>query len=70
MIAACVRNPATGKHELMLVSESQEIQMGQQADSQVIASTGLYSDPSLQSYIQNIGEKLAATSERPSLPGR
>ena len=30
-VAGCARNPATGKNELMLVSESQEIQMGQQA---------------------------------------
>jgi len=65
--AACVRNPATGKHELMLVSESQEIQMGQQADSQVIASIGLYPDPALQSYVQGLGTKLATTSERPNL---
>src|SRR5882672_7354390 len=64
---ACVRNPATGKHELMLVSESQEIQMGQQADSQVIASIGLYPDPALQSYVQSLRTKLATTSERPSL---
>jgi len=65
--AACVRNPATGKHELMLVSESQEIQMGQQADSQVIASIGLYPDPALQSYVQGLGTRLATTSERPNL---
>jgi predicted Zn-dependent protease len=67
-VAGCARNPATGENELMLVSESQEIQMGQQADSGVIASIGLYPDPSLQSYVQSLGEKLAATSERPKLP--
>src|SRR5258705_1581843 len=66
--AGCVRNPATGKQELMLVSESQEIQIGQQADSQVIASIGLYADPALQSYVQGLGTKLATTSERASLP--
>ena len=56
MAAGCARNPATGKNELMLVSESQEIQMGQQADSGVIASIGLYPDPSLQTYIQGASE--------------
>ena len=66
-LAGCARNPATGENELMLVSESQEIQMGQQADSQVITSIGLYPDPSLQTYVQGLGEKLAATSERPKL---
>jgi predicted Zn-dependent protease len=68
LLAACVRNPATGKSELMLVSESQEIQMGQQADSGVIQSIGLYPDPALQSYVTELGRKLAATSERPNLP--
>jgi predicted Zn-dependent protease len=66
--AGCARNPATGQNELMLVSESQEIQMGQQADSGVIQSIGLYPDPALQSYIGDLGKKLAATSERPNLP--
>src|SRR5207237_10445674 len=68
MAAGCARNPATGKNELMLVSESQEAAMGQQADSQVIQSIGLYPDPALQSYVQDLGKKLAATSERPNLP--
>lgn len=67
VLAGCVRNPATGKNELMLVSESQEIQMGQQYDSQVVASIGLYPNPSLQAYVQGVGTKLAATSERPNL---
>ncbi|HWC73156.1 MAG TPA: M48 family metalloprotease [Gemmatimonadales bacterium] len=66
--AACARNPATGKNELMLVSEGQEIQMGAQYDSQVVAEIGLYPDPALQSYVADLGKKLAATSERPSLP--
>src|SRR5919197_62071 len=64
----CPLNPATGKNELMFVSEEQEVAMGQQADSQVIASIGLYPDPALQSYVQELGTKLAATSERPNLP--
>src|SRR5256885_15956396 len=68
LVAGCARSPATGKNELMLVSESQEIQMGQQADSGVIASIGLYPDQALQSYVMDLGKKLAATSERPNLP--
>ena len=65
---ACVRNPATGKNELMLVSESQEVQMGAQYDSEVVRSIGLYPDPALQRYVADLGKKLAATSERPNLP--
>src|SRR5438477_1283797 len=68
VIAGLARNPATGKNEIMLFSEGQEAAMGQQADSQVIQSIGLYPDPALQSYVQDLGKKLAATSERPNLP--
>ena len=68
LVAGCARNPATGHRELMLVSESQEIQMGQEYDKEVVASIGLYPDPALQTYIQELGTRLAATSERKNLP--
>src|SRR4029077_3070744 len=67
-LAGCARNPATGHNELMLVSESQEIAMGQQYDSQVVATIGLDPDPGPQSYSPTLGKRLAATSERPNLP--
>ena len=67
LLAACATNPATGRRQLSLVSEAQEIQMGREADQQVAASIGLYPDAALQSYVQRVGAGLAATSERPSL---
>ena len=66
--SGCAVNPATGKNQLMLVSEDQEIAMGRQADSAVITSIGLYPDPVWQRYIQQFGARIAATSERPNLP--
>ncbi|MCG6954942.1 MAG: M48 family metalloprotease [Gemmatimonadetes bacterium] len=66
--AGCAINPATGKNQLMLVSQDQGIAMGRQADTAIIASIGLYPDAALQSYIQQFGARLAATSERPELP--
>ena len=68
LAAGCAVNPATSKNQLMLVSESQEIEMGRQYDSQVVETIGLYPDPAWQTYIQQLGARLAATSERPSLP--
>jgi len=66
--AGCAINPATGKNQLMLVSEDQGIAMGRQADTAIIATIGLYPDAAWQTYIQQFGERLAATSERPDLP--
>jgi predicted Zn-dependent protease len=67
-LGGCAINPATGKNQLMLVSQDQGIAMGRQADTAIIASIGLYPDASWQAYIQQLGAKLAATSERPDLP--
>ena len=64
----CARNPVTGKNELSLVSEAQEIQMGQQAAQEVAQRIGFYEDPSVQSYVADIGKRMAAKSERPNLP--
>lgn len=67
-MAACATNPATGRRELMLVSQGQEIAMGQQADPEIAAQFGLVPDSSLQEYVGGIGARLASLSERPDLP--
>jgi predicted Zn-dependent protease len=67
-IGSCARNPVTGKSELSLVSESQEIQMGQQASKEVAQTIGLYDDAGAQSYVASIGKAIAVKSERPNLP--
>ena len=67
-MAACAVNPATGRREFSLVSESQEIQMGRDADPEITASFGLVDDTGLQSYVSGLGLRLAAVSERPTLP--
>ncbi|HEX5473643.1 MAG TPA: M48 family metalloprotease [Vicinamibacterales bacterium] len=66
--AACATNPATGQKEVSLMSEAQEIQLGQQADAEVRKQMGVYEDPALQQYVQAIGKRLAAVSERSTLP--
>ena len=65
---ACARNPVTGRRELALISEAQEIQMGRQGAQEVAATLGLVEDEGLQQYVQRIGADLAADSERPELP--
>jgi predicted Zn-dependent protease len=64
----CARNPVTGKSELSLVSEAQEIQMGQQGAKEVEQSIGFYKDPAVNAYVADIGKRMAAVSERPNLP--
>src|SRR5712664_1250491 len=68
-LAACVRNPATGKMQLNLVSESQEIELGKQAKVEAEQAYGVYKEKAeLNSYVEGVGKNLAAHSDRPNLP--
>jgi predicted Zn-dependent protease len=68
LLPACATNPATGRRQLMLVSEAQEIEMGRQADREVEGAFGLYPDERVQAYVARLGKELAASSERQNLP--
>jgi predicted Zn-dependent protease len=68
LAVACATNPATGRHQLMLMSEAQEVQLGRQSDADVRKQMGVYNDPGLQQYVDRIGRRLAASSKRPNLP--
>jgi len=67
-LCACTLNPATGERQLTLMSEAQEVAMGRQAEPQVLASFGEYPDKDWQTYVDDLGQALAAASERPQLP--
>src|SRR5688572_25607778 len=61
----CTRdlNPVTGKRQMMGFSWSQEQQIGQQADAEIVQEYGLYDDPELQAYVTRVGQKVLAESE-------
>lgn len=65
---SCAINPVTGEREFVTISEDQEIQIGQDADRQITQMLGLYEDAEWQRYFQELGERMAADSERPDLP--
>jgi predicted Zn-dependent protease len=63
----CARNPVTGKRQVVLMSEAQEIEMGKAADPQIVAQYGLYQDTALQAFITQKGKQMAAISHRPNI---
>lgn len=65
---ACATNPVTGKKQISLLSEAEEAAIGQQQDAEVRREMGVYDNPALQRYVTDIGQRLAATSHRPTLP--
>jgi predicted Zn-dependent protease len=69
LLVACAVNPVTGKKELMLVSENQEINLGKNAAPSLNWEFGgQYKDPELESYLNEIVVNIWQNSERPHLP--
>ncbi len=66
--AACATNPVSGKRQMSLMSEAEELAIGQQMDTEVRREMGVYNDQSLQRYVSDIGLEIARRSHRPNLP--
>ncbi len=66
LLAACSVNPVTGKNELMLVGEGTELQIGQKNFAPMRQAEGgdQRLDPGLTAYVQGVGQRLAAVSDR------
>jgi predicted Zn-dependent protease len=70
LLTSCGTNPGTGHKEIQLISDKKEIHMGKKHYPYGQQSSGgVYTlDPELSVYVQEVGEKLAAQSNRPHLP--
>lgn len=65
----CSTNPATGKKQLNILDTSKEISVGNQAAPGFIEGYGgIIPSKQIQSYVSNLGLRLAAVSERSDLP--
>ncbi len=70
-LAGCATNPVTGRSELMLVSEQDEIAVDRQhAPFQFSADYGLTQDRELADYIARTGKKMVPGTHRPQMPYR
>jgi predicted Zn-dependent protease len=64
---SCAVNPVTGRHEFMLLSEQEEVQLGTQTDAQIVRQYNLYPDAKLAGYISQMGQRLSKASHRSEL---
>jgi predicted Zn-dependent protease len=66
-LAACGTNPVTGKREIQFVSETAELEIGAKQYAPTRQSQGgdLTVLPELSAYVNEVGQKLAAVSDRP-----
>jgi predicted Zn-dependent protease len=70
LAAGCATNPVTGKSQMMLVSEEEELQLGKDAFAQLEWQQGgpLRTDPATRGYLEGVVRKLHQVSHRPGLP--
>lgn len=64
LVAACVmqRSPITGQNRAYGYSWEEEKQLGAQADKQIQQQYGVYEDEELQTYVDEIGQRVLAQS--------
>src|SRR5713226_9369881 len=65
LLAACTTAPVTGRHQLMLVSESGAEQMGLQAYQETLAKAKLSHDPKYVNQVRTVGGRFAKVSGHP-----
>ena len=65
LLAACESAPVTGRHQLILLPESQDAQMGLQAYQEIKKQEKVSNDPQLNQEVQQVGKRIAAVSGHP-----
>jgi predicted Zn-dependent protease len=67
LLSACATNPVTGGSDFVLMSEDQEVGLGQKYNVEILKEMPAYNDPVLEELVQRVGKKLASHSHRPGL---
>jgi predicted Zn-dependent protease len=65
--AGCASNPATGGTDIVLMSESREIEIGREEHEKLMKAGAAYQDEELQAYVTQVGQRLADASDRPDI---
>ena len=68
-VAGCATSPVTGKPQLMLVSEEEEIQVDKQySPLQFSSDYGTVRDEALREYVSDVGKNISSRTHRPKMP--
>ncbi|MBD9482833.1 M48 family metalloprotease [Pseudomonas sp. PDM14] len=67
LLSACAVNPATGRNDFVMMSEQQEIELGQRYSQEISKQYPRDPDAKLQAYVQTVGERVARHGHRSNL---
>lgn len=65
LLSGCLTVPETGRRQVMLISTSQEMQLGLSAFQQMKKDTPVSRDPAVNAMVQRVGRRIAAVAELP-----
>ena len=65
LLSGCLTVPETGRRQVMLISSSQEMQLGLSAFQQMKKETPVSRDPAVNARVQRVGRRIAAVAELP-----
>jgi predicted Zn-dependent protease len=69
-LAACASAPYTGRSQLMLIDQGQELALGASAYDKVLQQEKVSRDPALQALVERVGRRVAQAAERPDYDWR
>jgi predicted Zn-dependent protease len=64
LLAGCGTAPVTGRHQLNLVSQSQEMSLGLSSFDQLKTNTPINHDPAINEMVQRVGKRIAAVASK------
>lgn len=65
LAAACQTVPLTGRHQIMLISPGEELNLGEAAYKKTLKSSKLSQDQAETDMVRRVGERIAAAANRP-----
>ena len=68
LVAACETVPITGRSQLNLLSEPDEVQLGVQAFKEVTDKAKISANPVQNTQVTRVAQRIIAAVEKPSLP--
>ncbi len=66
---ACSKNPYTHRNQLLLISPSQEVQMGLQAKEEILKKAKISKDPHYNAMVRRVATRIAKVAEKEFHPG-
>ncbi len=69
LLVGCTKNPYTHRSQLILISPSQEVQMGLQAEHQILQKARLSHNPYYNAMVRRVASRIAKVAEEEFHPG-